>query len=245
MKKFEVKYKPFGEAALLIEWPSEMNQEILKDILHFNHKITSANKKYVLETIQSINSITIIYQSDLIDYKSVESEIAQLYIKDTQSNNDNPFQKWKIPVCYDLSYGLDLKDMALLKGLTVSQIIELHSNASYLIYAIGFLPGFLYLGGLSEALHTPRKSEPRLRISQGAVGIGGSQTGIYPNDSPGGWHIIGNTPVSFFDIAKESPCFAKPGDTIEFIPITKEEHNSIQEQVRIGIYEIGSEVMHA
>ena len=245
MKSFELTYKPFGKSALLIEWPAKMSPEILENILAFNQKIKTADKKYIIEIIQSINSVTVIYQSELISFNKVQSEMDQLYKSESRSVNKNIFRKWKIPVCYDISFGLDLKEMALDKELSISEIIGLHANRSYKIYAIGFLPGFLYLGGLSEELYIPRKSEPRLDITKGAVGIGGTQTGVYPNNSPGGWHIIGNTPISFFDVARESPCFANPGDEIEFVPITKKEHAIIQKQINSGTYKLESEVINA
>ena len=109
------------------------------------------------------------------------------------------------------------------------------------IYFIGFLPGFLYLGGLDERLFTPRKSTPRLRIEKGAVAIGGKQTGIYPQESPGGWNIIGNSPIQFFDNSKNTPCFAKAGDKLQFYSITLKEHHDIKVLVDAGVFQLESE----
>ena len=106
------------------------------------------------------------------------------------------------------------------------------------------MPGFLYLGGLNNALNFPRKSTPRLQIHKGAVGIGGNQTGIYPSQSPGGWNIIGNSPIKFFDVSKNRPCFAKSGDKIQFYPITIKKHKDITALVDAGVYQLESEVLH-
>ena len=106
------------------------------------------------------------------------------------------------------------------------------------------MPGFLYLGGLNKTLHTPRKSTPRLDIKKGAVAIGGNQTGVYPNPSPGGWNIIGNSPINFFDVSKETPCFAKPGDAIQFYPISINEHLDIKTLVDANVYQIEREVLN-
>jgi inhibitor of KinA len=148
------------------------------------------------------------------------------------------FGNWQIPVCYNDEFGIDLEFVSKQKSLTKTQIIQRHSQVNYRVFFIGFLPGFLYLGGLDKSLHIPRKSSPRLAVKKGAVAIGGSQTGIYPGVSPGGWNIIGNSPISFFDVTKEQPCFAKAGDFIQFKSVSIEEYRDIKEQVIRGVYKI-------
>ena len=147
---------------------------------------------------------------------------------------------WEIPVCYDKTFGIDLDEIAQKKRLTIQEIIQLHTSQKYEVFSIGFLPGFLYLGGLDKRLHFDRKSVPRLAVKKGAVGIGGMQTGIYPKTSPGGWQIIGNSPVKFFDVTSEKPCFAKAGDFIKFVPISLEEHQQISEAILKGNYNLKS-----
>ena len=114
----------------------------------------------------------------------------------------------------------------------------MHISSLYTIHGIGFLPGFLYLGGLTEELYTPRLKVPRLVIKKGALGIGGSQTGIYPQESPGGWNIIGNTPVSMFEINKKTPCLFTPGDEIKFQSISIEEYKVIENDVLNEVYNL-------
>jgi inhibitor of KinA len=127
---------------------------------------------------------------------------------------------WQVPVCYDPDYGQDLNSLAESKNLSLSELIQLHSEPLYRIHFFGFLPGFFYLNGLPPLLHTPRKSVPLLAVPAGSVAIGGSQTGIYPMQSPGGWHIIGRSPLIFFDSKQPIPVWAKPGEQIEFVPIS-------------------------
>lgn len=122
-------------------------------------------------------------------------------------------------------------------GLTEEEVIEIHSSKDYLIYMLGFLPGFSYLGGLDERIHTPRLANPRIRIPAGSVGIGGSQTGIYPLDSPGGWQLLGMTPVKTYDPEREDPILFEAGDYIRFVPVSEEEYKQIKEQVENGTYE--------
>src|SRR5271167_2427845 len=126
-----------------------------------------------------------------------------------------------IPVCYDINFGPDLLDVAQHAGIPVEEVVRLHSSPTYLVYFLGFSPGFVYLGGLPEVLHTPRLATPRPSIAGGSVGIAGSQTGIYPVDSPGGWKLIGRTPLKMFDPEAAPPTRLQPGDSMKFSPIDR------------------------
>lgn len=138
-------------------------------------------------------------------------------------------QIWEIPVCYDSEYGPDLGSLALAHRLTVNQLIHIHSSVTYRLHFFGFLPGFPYLNGLPEQLHTPRKAVPDRLVDAGSVAIGGRQTGIYPQDSPGGWHVIGRTPIQLFQASKTPPVWALPGDQLRFEPIDLEEMEKMLE----------------
>jgi inhibitor of KinA len=126
-----------------------------------------------------------------------------------------------IPVCYDIEFGPDLLDVAQHAGLSPQEVVRVHSSPTYLIYFLGFTPGFVYLGGLPEVLHTPRLATPRPSIAGGSVGIAGGQTGIYPFDSPGGWKLIGRTPLRMFDPEAAQPARLQPGDWMKFSPIDR------------------------
>ena len=132
-------------------------------------------------------------------------------------------RKIKIPVCYSEKYGLDLQDISKATNLPIKEIIKLHTAKKYRVYMIGFLPGFAYMGEVDEQIAMPRKKQPRIDVDAGSVGIAGMQTGIYPLDSPGGWQIIGKTPVKLFDKEKDDPVLLQPGDEIEFYSITEDE----------------------
>jgi KipI family sensor histidine kinase inhibitor len=123
-----------------------------------------------------------------------------------------------IPVIYGGEAGPDLTVVAEHAGLSIHQVVELHSSTDYVVYFIGFQPGFPYLGGLDPRLHIPRRAEPRVAVPAGSVGIGGSQTGVYPLASPGGWQLIGQTPVALFDPLQQPPTLLRPGDTVRFVP---------------------------
>lgn len=127
-----------------------------------------------------------------------------------------------IPVCYDAEFGPDLADVAAHNGISAEDVVRLHSSASYVVYFLGFSPGFAYLGGLSEALYTPRLATPRQRVPAGSVGIAGSQTGVYPIESPGGWRLIGRTPLRIFKPLSTTPTLLQPGNIVRFVPIHRD-----------------------
>lgn len=242
MKSFHLTYSRFSETSILVQWPQHIAPEILNDILLF--------KKCLLDSCsESIVQITNAHASLLITYnfyvKDVETQIQSLKTK-YESRQDMDFgtrKLWKIPVCYDLSFALDLEEISRERELSIPEIIGLHSEQTYKVYFIGFLPGFLYLGGLDKRLYIPRKISPRQHIEKGAVAIGGGQTGIYPNASPGGWNIIGNSPISFFDPKLDEPCFASAGDSIQFVSVNQDTYNEILSDVKNGTYKIESEVI--
>ena len=234
MNTYKPTYKPFGESAILIEWPSRIDEEIIQDIVAFEQKIEKDEN--VLDTIIAYNSLTIRYRI-LKNFNRVVLKLKELYAMERKQEVQKQ-KVWEIPVCYDLNFGLDLEEIAIQKGLSVDEVIQLHTEPSYLIYFLGFQPGFLYLGGLNEQIHMPRRSNPRLRVEKGAVGIGGAQTGVYPQDSAGGWNIIGKSPIDFFDVTKPQPSFAKAGDRVRFQSIDLAVFKKIQEEVSEGIYKL-------
>ncbi len=234
---FKINFKPIGQAAILVEWPNKIDEGILQNILLLQSQIENSLGPFVVETINAYNSLTIIYKPNSISFSDLIQKIQNLY--DSEKHDGVGKKKtWKVPVSYDIEFGIDLNDIAKSKNLTVDEIIHLHCKAEYVIYFIGFLPGFLYLGGLPEAIHVPRKSTPRLRIKKGAVGIGGKQTGIYPFESPGGWNIIGNCPIPLFNSNSNPPCFANAGDHLRFFPIDKEQYNEIEEKIAHNTYAV-------
>lgn len=235
MKKFNLTYKPFGASAILIEWPARIAPEIIQDITSFEKLVTKDQK--VLDTVIAYNSLTVRYKYVQKNFSKAVAILKELYamnrtIEATRQKN------WQVPVCYDLQFGLDLEALSREKQLSVDEIIGLHTAANYLIYFLGFQPGFLYLGGLNSELHTPRKANPRLRVEKGSVAIGGEQTGVYPQNSSGGWNIIGKSPIDFFDITKSKPCFAKAGECIQFVSVDLETYEQIVDEVKQGRYQL-------
>jgi len=226
--KFQLTYKLFGRSAILVEWPANISQEIIQDIISFERQVKEIDA--ILDTIIAYNSLLIRYQNPIIDKELTISQLKKIYAASSYLIKQDQFL-WQIPVCYDVSFGIDLEEIANKKKCSVAEIIRLHTEGDYLVYFIGFQPGFLYLGGLHQTLHVSRKSNPRLRVDKGSVAIGGIQTGIYPQNSSGGWNIIGKSPLNFFDINASEPCFAKPGDRIQFVAVDLYTFYQIEKEV--------------
>lgn len=242
MNKFKLTYSRYSETSILVEWPQYIAPEILNDVLLFKNYLLKENSESIIQITNAYCSILITYGFNSVD---IDAQIASLKSKyNSRQDLEIRAQKlWKIPVCYDLSFGLDLEELSKAKKLSIPEIVRIHSEAIYTVYFIGFLPGFLYLGGLDQRLFMPRKKSPRPYIERGAVGIGGKQTGIYPDASPGGWNIIGNSPIVFFNPNLEQPCFARAGDCIRFVPVDLETHQEISSHVKNRTYKMESEVI--
>ncbi|MFK7748026.1 MAG: 5-oxoprolinase subunit PxpB, partial [Kordia sp.] len=233
-------YKPYGTNGLLLTWEAEMTSKVLDAVLEYHQKIINFNIKVLLDVIQSNNSLLVIYDNLKMDCKTLQHLLERLFSSISGKFQSSTRFCWEVPVCYDASFGIDLEEIAQKNELSIAEIITLHTSPKYQVFAIGFLPGFLYLGGLDKRLHIDRKSTPRLEVKKGAVGIGGIQTGIYPKSSPGGWQILGNSPLNFFDVSSEKPCFAKAGDFIKFVSISLEEYHTISTAISNRNYTLKS-----
>ncbi|SEE13665.1 inhibitor of KinA [Tenacibaculum sp. MAR_2010_89] len=228
-------YKPFGVKAILIEWEARISTVILNDIINFKTKISFSKNDVLDDCIVGYHSLTLVYKERINDFlREVESLKRLSLIEDIK--NSTAKYIWEIPVCYDLQFGIDLEEMSRVKNINIDEIIKFHTQNLYTVYFIGFLPGFLYLGGLNKILYMNRKATPRLEVFEGAVAIGGNQTGVYPSKSPGGWNILGKTPVLFFNHNNSTPCFAKSGDKIRFKPVNLEEFKKLEKEIKNGNY---------
>jgi len=241
LNRYKLKYKPLGSIAVLVEWPKAIEEPILKNISIFRNKIHADMGEYILETVPAYNSLTVFFDTSKIKYSGVVADLKEIYTTKDQKLL-TAYKLWTIPVCYEDEFAPDLAQLGKEKKLSKEQIVKLHSSVQYDVYFIGFLPGFLYLGGLHEKLHYKRRDRPRRSISSGDIGIAGNQTGVYPRVSPGGWNIIGNSPLKFFDVEEFPPCFAVSGDKVKFVPIDASEHERIKKEVESGSYVPKSEI---
>ncbi|RDY61421.1 5-oxoprolinase subunit PxpB [Flagellimonas nanhaiensis] len=237
MKSYPIHIEPFGKSAVLVAWPNQVEESILQDILEFANNFR-ALKLEGWELVIAYNSITMIQNDGILDFGEIKELILECHSKPKAENQKKERYLWRIPVCYEREFGIDIDEVAETLNLSPEQLIDQHTSQQYIVYGIGFLPGFMYLGGLPSSLEIPRRAEPRLNVSKGSVGLAGKQTGIYPQDSPGGWNIIGNCPIPLFDSSRETPCFVSVGDKVQFYEISKAEYDLRIIEAEVGIYKL-------
>lgn len=225
------KMRQLGERSVLLDFEQEISEEVLQDVLLCKEIIQEKLLKDKVEVASTYSSLLITYHVAIEDVYSCLDSLKNAF-SEANIRHNLKTRIFEVPVCYDEKFGLDLAGISAEKGVSKHKIIELHTAAEYRVYFTGFLPGFLYLGGLPEELYFSRRKEPRFEVQKGAVGIGEKQTGIYPQKSPGGWNIIGNSPVPLFDPYSDPPCPFSAGDRIRFYSISYEEHLEISEKIR-------------
>lgn len=232
----EIKFLPAGDSAILVQFEQIISPDINQKIATLIKHMKEQQIEGVVDIIPAFCSLLVNYDLRIITYDQIEKRIRQL-AKMEVSKEQVKKRIVEIPVCYGGEYGPDIENVAKLANLTVEEVITMHSSKDYLIYMLGFMPGFCYLGGLEERIHTPRLNNPRIKIRAGSVGIGGAQTGIYPLDSPGGWQLLGLTPVKVYDPEREIPILYQAGDYVRFVPIDEEEFTRIQKEVEENTYQ--------
>jgi len=213
------------DQALTIEFSTIISEESHLKVMQWHALLNQHPFKGFIESVPAYSSLTIYFNEE------ISAQEVKVYVTDVLEKNTSSFSSSAentsstthiIPVCYDPSYGLDLVTVAEEKNLSVDEIIALHTNQPFRVYMIGFVPGFAYMGTLPVSLETKRKNVPRLEVPKGSVGIAGLQTGIYPSTIPGGWNILGRTPINLFDKTKEPCSFLQAGDLVQFQSLTKE-----------------------
>lgn len=233
----DIKVMPAGDSALVVEFGNEINEAVNEKVHALVKKIRQENIPGITEMIPTFRSLLVSYDMLQISYSKL-SVMLSVLSRELEMNQAAHHRIVKIPCCYGARFGADLTDMERLTGLSREEIIEIHSSVDYKIYMLGFLPGFVYLGGLDKRLEVPRLDTPRVRIGKGAVGIGGNQTGIYPMDSPGGWRLIGGTPVDLYDPEREDPVLLRAGEYIRFVPISIMDYYDIRQEILKGTYSL-------
>jgi len=236
------KVMPVGDQALVVEFGKTIDEETNKLVLGLADYLRSQQIKGVIEILPTYRSLMVFYDDTITTFWSIKNRIGHFKASE-QAGTNSIARKIMVPCCYEREFGLDLGDMESYLNLSRQEIINIHSETLYKIYMLGFLPGFVYLGGLNEKIHMPRLSTPRTLIPERSVGIGGNQTGVYPLASPGGWRLIGRTPVDFYNPARKDPILCRAGDYIKFYPIKSEEYQLIRNGVEKGVFEVCFEAL--
>ncbi|MGI4790473.1 MAG: 5-oxoprolinase subunit PxpB [Janthinobacterium lividum] len=216
------KFLPLGDCGVRIAFGSEISPAINARIRRFGAALDTEPISGMTEWVCSYAVVTVYYKPWIISYDALCTVLTQR-LRRRQSVGASVERLIEIPVCYGGELGPDLEEVAARHGLTAKQVIQKHSRPRYRVYFLGFLPGFAYLGGLTPSLATPRRATARSHVPAGAVGIAGEQTGVYPAETPGGWQIIGRTPLRLYDSERETPALLAAGDQVRFVPISLSE----------------------
>jgi KipI family sensor histidine kinase inhibitor len=226
---------PLGDSALVLALGETVDEAMLARVQALVAEIERHRPKGVVDVVPAFATVTVFYDiAQVANFAALQTELAALAMRADAGVVRAEPQTVEIPVCYGGEFGPDLANVGERAGLAVAEVAALHSGADYRVHAIGFAPGFGYLAGLPERLNAPRRATPRLRVPAGAVGIGGNQTGIYPLATPGGWNLIGRTPLTLFDPARPDPALLHAGDRVKFRQIRAGEFEKIRAQQTHG-----------
>ena len=227
------RYLVAGEAALVVEFGDTIDPAINRRVRELFLAIEGARMAGVRDLVPTYRSLLVSYDPLTTTFDALRARLAELghHLADAPTP---PPRVVEIPTCYGGAFGPDIGLVASHNHLGEDEVVAIHAGADYLVYMMGFSPGFTYLGGMSERIATPRLKTPRTAIPAGSVGIAQQQTGIYPVESPGGWQLIGRTPVSLFDPTRVPPVVVEAGDYIRFAPVSADDYASIEQEIRQG-----------
>ncbi|MGH8702423.1 MAG: 5-oxoprolinase subunit PxpB [Burkholderiales bacterium] len=243
MRMPSVRFLPSGDTAIVVEFGDRVDHDLNAQVLRLSARVRAENIPGVVETLPTLRSLLVHYDPLVTDNASVTAAIERLL---RRSHGAAPRSRlWRIPACYEGGHAPDLEDVAKHTGLAVDEVVRLHRSTRFHVYMVGFSPGFPYMGDLPESLALPRRKDPRVRVPAGSIAIATSMTAIYPVESPGGWHLIGATPVRLFDARWPRPALLSPGDRVSFEPVGAREYDEIRSAVAANSYEVPCEAIEA
>jgi inhibitor of KinA len=234
----KLEFFPLGDNGIQILFGSVISVETNQNIRMFAELLKSNPMDGVIEWVPAYTTLTVFYDSDFISYGELCKKLQLINLKLKGEVELSASLIFELPTYYGGEAGPDLAFVAENNGLSEAEVISIHSSQDYLIYMMGFVPGFPYLGGMSNKIQAPRRDNPRPKIVAGSVGIAGEQTGIYPLETPGGWQIIAHTPVRLYDPRSENPILLSSGHYVRFVPINKKEYIEINRAVELGQYKV-------
>jgi KipI family sensor histidine kinase inhibitor len=229
------RYLVAGEAALVVEFGDRIDPVLNRRVREMGLAIDRARLDGVVDLVPTYRSLLVNYDPRVTTFDALRARLEALE-SGLAGTPAPPPRVVEIPTAYGGEFGPDLPFVAEHAGLSQDEVVAIHSSADYLVYMMGFSPGFTYLGGMSERIAAPRLKTPRTAIPAGSVGIAQQQTGIYPVESPGGWQLIGRTPVALFDPTRHPPVVVEAGDSIRFVPVTPGEYERIQDGLKAGTW---------
>lgn len=228
-----VKIKPAGDQAVTVEFADRIDEAVNARVIALDRSLAESPIAGIIETVPTYRSLLIYYDPCRLHASALEP-LLETRIGSLSGDRPPSARRWRIPVCYEGEKALDLAELAAMKGMTRDAVTALHMAADYRVYMIGFAPGFAYLGGLPDVLHTPRLDVPRQKVAAGSVGIGGAQAAINSVTGPSGWRYIGRTPVCLFNPERAEPSLFRAGDRIAFFAIGEDAFAALGRRAEAG-----------
>lgn len=239
----DVRFLSAGDTALVVEFGDRIDRSLSERVLRLGALVREQALPGVVEVVPTFRSLMVHYDPVATGGAALAGQLKGLL--DEGAATAGEVKLWRIPACYEPTHAPDLADVAQQTGLTPDEVVRLHSEMRFHVYMTGFVPGYPYMGDLPDRLVLPRRANPRIRVPAGSIAIAGTMTAIYPLESPGGWHLIGATPVRLFDAARARPALLGPGDKVSFQPVSAGEFEAIRAASQAGRYDIPFEVTKA
>jgi inhibitor of KinA len=239
----DARFLPAGDTAMVVEFGDEIDRTLSERVLRLAEQIRGAAIAGVIETVPTFRSLMVHYDPLATSGTRLADDIRALV--GGVASRARRRRLWRLPACYAPNCAPDLPAVAERTGMRAADVIERHARTRFHVYMIGFVPGYPYMGDLPPELQLPRRADPRTRVPAGSIAIASSLTAVYPVESPGGWHLIGATPVRLFDSSWEHPSLLAPGDAVRFEPISFDEFQSIGAAVAAGRHASASEEIEA
>ena len=222
----------YGDRALLVNFEQKIDAGVNEAVIALNEWILAENIQGLSYTVPAYCSLTLAYDPGLVEQETLTERISD-FSQQLSEQKSSTKRLLRIPVCYEEEFALDKEEVLQLTGLSWEEVLNLHTQTRFRVFMLGFLPGFTYMGKLPEALFCQRRKEPRLRVPKSSVGLAGFQTGIYPSIAPGGWQLIGKTPLEIFDPQRKDPFLFHAGDELNFYPIDVRDFAAIEKEVEM------------
>ena len=238
-----MRFLPAGDSAVIVELGDRIDRLVSERVLRLSALVREAKLPGVTETVPTFRSLLVHYNPAATAGSRLIGALETLL--DNSQSEPKAVTLWRIPACYAASHAPDLEDVAQRTGLSAADVVDLHSSTRFHIYMIGFVQGYPYMGDLPAPLVLPRRADPRIRVPAGSIAIATHMTAIYPLESPGGWHLIGSTPIRLFDVRWPRPALLSPGDAVRFEPVTVSEFEAIRAAVAADAYEVPRETAAA
>lgn len=228
-----------GDTALSVELGESIDRDLNAAVIDLAARIDTAAVPGVTETVPTFRSLLVHYDPLVTTADSLIRQITGLL--DTATAAPRPGRRWRIPACYEGDFAPDLDEVARRTGLSPTEVIAQHTADSYHVYMLGFLPGYPYMGDLPKSIQLPRRESPRIRVPAGSVAIATNLTAVYTVEGPAGWHLIGRTPIPFFDLNRDPPALVRPGDIVSFEPVSRDAYDRLTAEVVNGTFELAQE----